>query len=115
MQVGVSLEPLARLVHFLLVVQLVDQRKQRRILLFTGEDLATIIIMLFAGRYDIAAGGSNSEQHTFGPCAHTQLKRGIHAVIRVEVIFIDYRQAGVSPFDCRRLAASGFNRLLDLA
>ncbi|MNR33949.1 hypothetical protein D3C85_1516770 [compost metagenome] len=99
MQVRVSLDPHFRLLNLAFVVQFVDQDKQRIIVLFPGQNLAAVVIMLFTSRDNVTPGGRDGEQNRLRTCAHTQLKRGINAVIRVKVVFINNRQAGVGPFN----------------
>ena len=81
------------------VIQLVDQDKQRIVTLFPGQNLAAVVIMLFAGGDNVTSGGRDGEQNRLRSCAHPQLKRGINAVIGVKMVFIDNRQAGVSPLN----------------
>ncbi|SAF00841.1 Uncharacterised protein [Enterobacter cloacae] len=104
MKVRVSLDPHFRLLNLAFVVQLVDQDKQRIVALFPGQNLTAVVIMLFTGGDNVTPGGRDGEQNRLRTCAHTQLKRGINAVIRVKVVFIDNRQAGVSPLDGGRFS-----------
>ena len=99
MKIGVSLDPHFRLLNLAFVVQLVDQNKQRIVALFPSQNLATVVIMLLTGRDYITPGGRDGEQNRLRTGPHAQLKRGIDAVIRVKVVLIDNRQAGVSPFN----------------
>ncbi|OTA14018.1 hypothetical protein Xbed_03761 [Xenorhabdus beddingii] len=95
-QVWIGLYPKLLIINLVLVVQFVDQGKQRFILLFALQYLATIIIVLFTGGDHVTARCGNGKQNAFGTCAHAQFKSRIYGIIRVQMVLIDNRQTGIS-------------------